>query len=101
MAQNLRSTPHPDFLDIRRAFGTRISLGLCSYISACTIGRCLLRGPPQNHGCQEDFIFPIFLVDPLVSASARATPPLCGIVHCLLIWNSRVCEGYEVDIYLI
>ena len=30
MAQYLASTPHPNFFDIRRGYGTRISLGLCS-----------------------------------------------------------------------
>ena len=34
---------HSNFLDMRRAYGTKISLGLCSYPFACTIGRRLLR----------------------------------------------------------
>ena len=44
--------------------------------------------------------FLYFLVGPLVSASAGATPPLYGIVCEVLGWNSRVQRGYEVDIYL-
>ena len=31
MAQYLPGTPHPNFLDMRRAYGTKISLGLRSY----------------------------------------------------------------------
>ena len=45
--------------------------------------------------------FLFFLVEPLVRASARATPPLYGIVRGPLGWSSRVCGGYEVDIYLL
>ena len=40
-----------------------------------------------------------FWVEPLVSASAGATPPLYGIARGLLGWTSRVYGGYEVDIF--
>ena len=42
MAQYLPSTPHPNFLDMRGAYGTKISLGLCSFflceqsVAACS-----------------------------------------------------------------
>ena len=84
-ARNVPSTPYPNFNDMRRAFGTKISLGLCSYFFLCTIGHRLLRGFPRNHGCQEQIIISYsFWVGPLVSASARATSPLYGIVCRLL-----------------
>ena len=40
-------------------------------------------------------------MEPLVSASVGATPPLYGILHRLLSWNSSVFRGYEVDNYLM
>ena len=45
-AQKLPSTPYPNFIDMRRAFGTKISLWLFSYFFVCTIGHRLLRGLP-------------------------------------------------------
>ena len=30
-ARNLSTTPHPNFIDMRGAFGTKISLRLCSF----------------------------------------------------------------------
>ena len=67
----------------------------------CTIGRRLLRRFLRIKNCHDPLIFAIFfLVEPLVSASAGATPPLYGIVPGFLGWNSRVYGGYEVDIYL-
>ena len=51
--RNLPSTPHPNFIDMRRAYGTKISLRLCSYFFVCTIGHRLLRGFPRNHDCQD------------------------------------------------
>ena len=46
----------------------------------------------------HNFLF--FWVEPLVGASAGATPPLYEIVRGLLGWNSTVYGGYEVVIYL-
>ena len=59
-ARNLPSTPRPDFIDMRRAFRTKISLRLCSYFVVCTIAHRLLRGLPRNHGCLEPLIIPHF-----------------------------------------
>ena len=66
----------------------------------CTIGRRLLRRFLRIKNCQDPLIFAILLVEPLVNASAGATPPLYGIVRGLLGWNSKVYGGYEVDICL-
>ena len=41
------------------------------------------------------------LVEPLVNASAGTTRPLYGIVRGILAGNSRLCGGYELDIYLL
>ena len=83
---------------MKRAYGTKTSVEF--FFCVCTIGHRLLRRFPRNHGCQGPFIFPIFFwVEPLVCASAGATSPLYGIVRRLLGWNSRVCRGYEVDIF--
>ena len=71
------------------------------FFFVCTIGRRLLRRFLRTKNCQDPLIFAIFLVEPLVSASAGATPPLYGIVRGFLGWNSRVYRGYEVDIYLL
>ena len=60
MAQYLPSTPHPNFLDVTRAYGTKISLGLCSYFFVCTIGRRLLRRFLRIKNCQDPLIFAIF-----------------------------------------
>ena len=60
MGQYLQSTPHPNFLDMRRAYGTKISLGLCSYFFVCTIGRRLLRRFLRIKNCQDPLIFAIF-----------------------------------------
>ena len=76
MAQYLPSTPHPSFLDMRRAHGTKISLVSCSYFFVCTMGRHLLRRFLRIKNCQDPFIFPFFLWNPLVSASAGATSQL-------------------------
>ena len=62
MARNLSSTPHPDFIDMRREFRTKTGVGLCSYFFVCTIGRRLLRGFPRNHGCQEHLIISYFFL---------------------------------------
>ena len=43
MTENLPSTAHPNFIDMRRAFGTKISLRLCSYFFCGTIDHRLLR----------------------------------------------------------
>ena len=102
MAQYLQSTTHPNFVDMRRAYGTKINLGLCSYLLfVCTIGRRLLRRVLRIKNCQDPLIFAIFLVEPLVSASAGATTPLYGIARGLPGLNSRVCRGYDVDIHLL
>ena len=102
MAQYLPSTPDPNFLDMRQAYGTKISHGLCS----CFF--CLHNRSPlaQEITTDQESSRPIhisyfFMVEPSVSTSAGATPPLYGIVHGLLGWNSRVCGGYEVDICLL
>ena len=94
MAQYLPSTPHPNFLDMRRAYGTKISLGLCSYFFYVHNRSPLAQEIPTDQELSRpshsrDF----FLVKPLVSASAGATPPLYGIVRGLLGWNSRVSGG--------
>ena len=100
MAQYLPSTPHPNFLDMRRAYGTKISLGLCSFfLCAQSVAAC----SGDSYGSRivkthSSLLF--FLVEPFISASAGATPPLYGIVRGFLGWNSRVYRGYEVDIYL-
>ena len=62
MAQYLPSTPHLDFLDMRRAYGTKISLGLWSYFFVCTIGRRLLRRFLRIKNCQDPLIFPILFL---------------------------------------
>ena len=97
------SSPHPDFLDMRPAFGTKIRLGLCSCFF-CVHNRLWLAQwiptePWLSRTPHVSYFF--FGVEPLVRSSAGATPPLYGIVRRLLGWNSRVCGGYEVDIYLI
>ena len=46
--------------------------------------------------CQDLLILPIFLLEPLVSASAGATPPLYGILRGLLGWNSTLCGGMKL-----
>ena len=56
MAPYLPSTPHPKFLDMRRAYGTKISLALCSYFFVCTIVRCLLRRFLLIKNCQDTLI---------------------------------------------
>ena len=61
MAQYLRSTPDPNFLDMRQAYGTKISLGLCSFLFVCTIGPRLLRRFLRIKDCQDPLIFAIFL----------------------------------------
>ena len=66
----------------------------------CPIGRRFVRRFLRIKNCQDPLIFAFFLVEPLVSASAGATPPLYGIVRGLLVWNFTVCGGYEVDIYI-
>ena len=99
-APNVPSTQHPNFIGMRWAFGTKISLGLCSYFLVCT--RSLLaqviRTQPWLSRTPHNFLF--FWVEPLVGASAGPTPPLYGIIRGLLGWNSRLYGGYEVDIYL-
>ena len=60
-ARNLSSTTHPHFIDMRWAFGTKSSLGLCSYSFVVTIGHRLLREFPQNDGSQEPLIISYFL----------------------------------------
>ena len=76
MAQNLRRTPHPNFLDMRRAYRTKISLGLCSFFFVCTIGRRVLRRFLRIKNCHDPLIFAIFLVEPLVSASVKQVTTL-------------------------
>ena len=100
MARNLPSTPIHNFIDMRRAFGTKISLGLCSYFFVCTIGHCLLGEFHGTMAVKNPSEALIFLGGDLVSASAGAPPPLCGIVHGLLGRNSRVYGGYEFVIFL-
>ena len=56
---------------------------------------------PRSRTVKTHSYFLFFLVEPLVSASAGATRLLYGIVRGLLVWISRVCGGYEVDIYLL
>ena len=101
MAQYLPSTPHPNFLDMRRAYGTKISLGLCSYFF-CEHNRSLLAQeiPTDQELSRPTHLRYFFLVEPLVSAWGGATPPLYGIVRGFLGWNSRVYGGYEVDFFL-
>ena len=60
LPRNLPSIPHPNFIDMSRAFGTKISLRLCSYFFVSTIGHALLRRFPRNHGCQEPLIISYF-----------------------------------------
>ena len=60
MAQYLPNTPHPNFLDMRRAYGTKISLGLCSYFFVCTISRRLLRRFLRIKNCQDPLVFVFF-----------------------------------------
>ena len=43
----------------------------------------------------------LFLLGPLVSASAGARPPLYGIIRRNVGWSSRVYGGYEVDGLLV
>ena len=61
MAQYLLNTPYPNFLDMRWAYGTKISLRLCSYFFVCTIGRRLLRRFLQIRNCQDPLNFAILL----------------------------------------
>ena len=102
MAQYLRSTPHPNLLELRPAYGTKISLWILS-IFFCVHNRSPLAQeiPTDQELSRPSHLRFLFLVQPLVSASAGATPPLYGIVRGLLGWNSRVWGGYEVDFYLL
>ena len=61
MAQYLPSTTHPNFLDMRGAYGTKIILGFCSYSFLCTIGRRLLRRFLQIKNGEDTLRFPIFV----------------------------------------
>ena len=45
---------------MRLAFGTKISLRLCSYFFVCTISCCSLREFQRNHRCQEPIMFSFF-----------------------------------------
>ena len=57
---------------------------------------------PTDEDLSRPTHLPYFcLVEPLVSAFVGATPQLYGIVRELLDSNSRVCAGYEGDIYLL
>ena len=94
MAQYLPSTPHLNFPDMRRAYGTKISLGLCSYFFLCAQSVAACSGDSYGSRIVKTHSSSLFfLVEPLVSASAGATTPLYGIVRGLLGWNSRVCGG--------
>ena len=99
MARNLPSNPHPNFLDMRRAFRTKISLGLRSYFISVHNRSALAQGIPTEHWLSrtpDSMLF--FQVERLVSASAGATPPLHGTVRGLLGWKCSVYQEYEVDI---
>ena len=61
MAQHLPSTPHPNLVDMRRAYETKISLGLCSYFFVCRIG-----GSEESYGSTF-----VRTQEPLVTASAE------------------------------
>ena len=87
---------------MRRASGTKISLGYCScfFVRAQSVASC----SGSSHGTmvvKAPCFFSFFWMELLVSASAGATPPLYGIVPGLSGWNSGVYGGYDVDIYLI
>ena len=60
-APNLPSTPLPSFIDMRRAFGTNISVGLCSYFFLCTIGRTCSGDFHRSMVVKSPSKFPIFL----------------------------------------
>ena len=97
MAQYLPSTPHPNFLDMRRAYGTKISLGPCSFFFGVHGPSPLAQESPRDQYLSRPTDSSnFFLLGPLVSASAVATPPLYGIVCGLVGWNARDSEGYEL-----
>ena len=60
VAQNCPGIPHPDLLDMRRAYGTKIRLGLCTFFFCVHNRSPLLRRLPRIHGSQGPFMFPIF-----------------------------------------
>ena len=88
-------------VDMRLAFGTKISLRLCSYFFVCTISCCSLREFQQNHRCQEPLMFFFIFGGPLGTCIGGTNTPVYGIVRRLLGWNSSVFRGDEVDIYLM
>ena len=84
MAHYLPSTPDPSFHDMRRAYGTKISLGLSSYFLCA---QSVAAGSGDSYGSiivktHSSLLFPS--VEPLVRALAGATPQLYGIVCGLL-----------------
>ena len=60
MAQYLPSNLHPSFLDMTRAYGTKISLGLCSCFFVFTVRRRLLRRFLHIKICQNPLIILLF-----------------------------------------
>ena len=101
MAQYLPRTPHPNFLDMRRAYGTKISLGLCSYFFVCTIGCRLLGRFLQIKNCQDPLIFPISFGVAFGNCIGGSDTPAIWDRSRTSELDSRVCGGYEVDIFLL
>ena len=87
MAEYLPSTSHPNFRDMRRAYGTKISLGLCSYFFVCTIGRRLLRRFLRIKNCQDPLIFAIFF--------GGAFGKCIGESDTSALWNRSWISGLE------
>ena len=101
MAEYLPSTPHPNFLDMRRAYGTKISLGLCSYflcaqsVAACS-GDCYGSRIVKTHSSLLFFSGGAFGT----CIFGSDTPAIWD-----RSWTSGLefqsFRGYKIDIYLL